>query len=255
MYVGKTPNGGIHENWGRRAVFIALALALALATLIPIRASAQGFDIVIPVTTVVWASPGSVTQLAMVSVPDEEQGQTCEVEAHAKNQGSVHPGNDLLVESNGSQVVVPDVEAVSGGSVDGVGQLILGDAIYVNLRMGSDGVFSAGFDVIIDCTPVQTTTTTVVETTTTIAETTTTTVGVEETSTTTAPVETTTTVEVEGSSTSTEPIETTTTSEPEVLGTEVLPFTGSDSGWTFWIAIVLGAFGMLLVAASRRVEE
>lgn len=118
----------------------------------------------------------------------------------------------------------------------------------------------------------ETTTTTVEETTTTVVETTTnpeeTTTTTEETTTTvvettTVPEETTTTVEettttvdVLDSTVTTEPEEVTTVAvEDSVLGTEVLPFTGVESEWTFWIAVMLGILGALLVVASKRVED
>jgi hypothetical protein len=171
--------------------FAAVAIyVLILATAV---SAANGFEITIPVETVVRAPEGSITDFEpVIQVPEEYQGQECSVVAHAQNQGSVHPDNDLLVTSGSSQVVIPDVEAEPGGSVEGEGTLVLGSTIVVSLRMGPDGVFSAGIDVVIDCLPNGTTTTTTEVTTTTTPATTTTTV--EETTTTTVPAATSTTI-------------------------------------------------------------
>jgi hypothetical protein len=177
-------------NLGRRLrpVVVGLAAVAVFVSILAMAASAApGFEVTIPVDTVVRAPEGSITDFEpVVQVPEENQGQECSVVAHAQNQGSVHPDNDLLVTSGSSQVVIPDVEAEPGGSVEGQGTLVLGTTIVVSLRMGPDEVFSAGFDVVIDCLPDETTTTTtdVTTTTTEATATTTTTIAVATTSTT-----------------------------------------------------------------------
>jgi hypothetical protein len=177
-------------NLGRRLrpVVVGLAAVAMFVSILAMAASAApGFEVTIPVDTVVRAPEGSITDFEpVVQVPEENQGQECSVVAHAQNQGSVHPDNDLLVTSGSSQVVIPDVEAEPGGSVEGEGTLVLGTTIVVSLRMGPDEVFSAGFDVIIDCLPDETTTTTTDATTTTTEATasTTTTIAIATTSTT-----------------------------------------------------------------------
>jgi hypothetical protein len=99
-----------------------------------------------------------------------------------------------------------------------------------------------------------TTTTTVEETTTTAVEETTTTAA-EETTTTVAE-ETTTTVEILETTLTTAPAETTSSSVADtVLGTEVLPFTGVESEWTFWLATILALTGGLLVYGAKRAED
>jgi LPXTG-motif cell wall-anchored protein len=40
-----------------------------------------------------------------------------------------------------------------------------------------------------------------------------------------------------------------------VLGTEVLPFTGVESEWTFWLATILALTGGLLVFGAKRAED
>lgn len=236
-------------KWGRPAMIRAgLGLALAglmvtmLATVVQ---AAPGYQVTIPINTVVFADEGSVTKLAeILDLPEELAGQECDVIAHSFNQESVHPGNDLVVESGTSQVLLPDVEAGSNLTIEGIGTLVLGEDIMVFLHMGEDERFSGGFDVEIDCDSNDPTTTTTEATTTTLPEETTTTVA-----------ETTTTVEVEETSTTAPPETTTSSVEDTVLGTEVLPFTGAQNEWTVWIAGVLTVIGSLVVVAARRIED
>jgi len=104
----------------------------------------------------------------------------------------------------------------------------------------------------------ETTTSTEAETTTSTTEDTTTTT-VEET--TTVPEETTTTVEE--TTTTVEILETTLTSAPttsstvadEVLGKEVLPFTGLESGELAIVASALALLGSLVLLSARRAED
>lgn len=136
------------------AILSVAAMAVASVWVSP-RASAQeGFEIVIPVETVVRnVGVGSITVLQTRQVPESAQGQFCEVSGESRNQESVHPGNDLIVESGNTRSVLEGVEDVPLGTVEARGQLVLGSTITVALRMGEDNVFSAGIDVIIDCAP------------------------------------------------------------------------------------------------------
>ncbi|MEX1038231.1 MAG: hypothetical protein WDZ96_05200 [Acidimicrobiia bacterium] len=109
-------------------------------------------DISIPIDTVVRAQPGSETLLATVDSSDFA-GQECSVSATSNNQESTHPNNDLIVASDGSSVVLEDVEAVPGATVHAEGTLIMGDTVTVTLLMGPDRRFSAGITVNIDCEP------------------------------------------------------------------------------------------------------
>jgi hypothetical protein len=141
-----------HRRWLARGASVWLAVVLVVSQFALVARADHEFQAVVPIDTVVRADEGAITQLTSpISVPSDAQGQDCDVTAHAQNQGSVHPDNDIIVESGSSQVVVPDVEAVSGGSVDGQGTLTLGSSIVISLRMGPDEVFSAGFDIVIRC--------------------------------------------------------------------------------------------------------
>jgi hypothetical protein len=140
-------------SWSRTGTVVVLT-TLLVGVFGGTALAAPGFDVTIPIDTIVRADEGSVTPFPpAVDVPSEAVGQQCSVLSQAANQESVHPNNDLLVDSGSSQVILPNVEAVQGGTVVGDGTLTLGDTILVSLRMGGDEVFSGGFDVIIDCDP------------------------------------------------------------------------------------------------------
>ncbi|MGH8952564.1 MAG: LPXTG cell wall anchor domain-containing protein [Acidimicrobiia bacterium] len=214
-------------------------------------ASAQtvdGFELTIPLDTVAYIPYDSHRVLATEPVPAQFAGQSCEVIGISHNQDSVHPDNDLWVESGTSMVILHNVEDEPGGTVEAAGTLVLGSEVTVTLHMGPDGIFSAGLDVVVDCAGQATTTTIAATTTSTIAATTTTTIAG---TTITAPPEVTTSTvadEVLGT------VVTSSTVADEVEAVEVLPLTGStDGGWLFLAGSLL-ALGGILVVGSRREE-
>lgn len=107
--------------------------------------------ITIPVDTVIFADKGSTTEVAREDIPAKYVGLTCSATAVSENQSSVHPGNNLVVESNGSTITLADVEREAGVSTDSSGSLTMGNKVVVSLVMGNDGVFSAGMDLHIMC--------------------------------------------------------------------------------------------------------
>jgi hypothetical protein len=243
-------------------------LGLVSAVVIVVGAGAWADDgsmeISIPVDTVVKARPGTVVPLASADVPDGFAGHICEVRVHTENQRSVHLGNDLVVESGASQVIIPNVEAEPMIVVEAKELLELGDTITVSLIMGPDRVFSAGMEVVVVAVPEQPTTTTQAPPATTIAPaptkgTTTTTTTTTEAVTTTTQATTQATTTTEALTTTTQaPTTTSTTAPPEVLagsGTtpppEVLPVTGSESLLFGLYALVLLACGSVMVAGTR----
>ena len=220
-------------------LLFSLAPVLAIATTDP-------FRITVPIDTVVRAPEGSETVLARQAVADDQVGATCLVTARAENQSSVHPGNDLIVSSGASRILLPDVEREPGAVVVAEGTLQLGSEIVVSLIMGPDEVFSGGIEVDIDCAAPDATTTTV-EDEVLAAEATTTTVEDEVL----AAEVTTTTVEDEVLAAEV----TTTTVEDEVLGAEVLPITGAEKVLLTILALALMASGGLALIAARRVTD
>jgi uncharacterized repeat protein (TIGR01451 family) len=132
---------------------LVVAAALAVfASLVAISApvASASIDISIPIDTIVKAQPGSETLLATVDSSDFA-GLECTVSAVSTNQDSTHPNNDLIVASDGTSVVLEDVEAVPGATINADGALLMGDTVTVTLLMGEDRRFSAGITVNIDC--------------------------------------------------------------------------------------------------------
>lgn len=224
------------RNETRLLAMLGAVLLVVLTLPATVQASHAFIEISIPVDTVVEASEGTETDLATADVPAEFADHFCMVTAHAQNQESVHPGNDLLVRSGTSQVVLADVESEPGGIIEAAELLELGDVIAVSLIMGPDGVFSAGIEVTVECVPDESTTTTAAEV---------------------LPTEVTTTVpEATTSSAAASDTEVTTTSiEDEVRGTEVLPFTGVEHTEFGLLGLAMLAAGALLVVGTRSSDD
>jgi hypothetical protein len=210
----------------------------------PADAAPETLDVAIPITTIVKAAPNSVTTLTSIDVDPQFAGQICDVTARSVNPDSVHPNNNLVVSSDTSSVTIPDVEGQSGGVVDATGTLILGSQVTVSLVMGSDGVFSAGMNVHLDCAPAVEPTTIATTTTTVPTE-----VLPTEVTTTTVPTEV---LPTEVTSTTAAP---STTVSDEVLDTEVLPFTGVDGGGLSLLALALFGLGAALLVTAREREN
>ena len=117
---------------------------------------------IIPIDTVIYEPPGSQTVLADVETPPELIGATCLGFAAAENQSSVHPGNNIIIETGDSVAILEDVEGAPNKVTDATGTITLGPRVKLTLDMGDDGVFSGGLVVVIDvnCTPPTTTSTT-----------------------------------------------------------------------------------------------
>lgn len=237
----------VSSNTARLVVGFITTLLIVSMVATTARADHAYIEISIPIDTVVRAQEGSTTQLATAEVPAEFADHSCEVRAHAENQESVHEGNDLLVQSGTSSVILADVESEPNRVTEAQQDLLLAEVITVSLVMGPDKVFSAGIDVVVECFAAETTTTT---------EATTTTAEVKPTEVTTSTtLATTTTAEVKPTEVTTTQAPTSTTIEAEVKGTEVLPFTGSDDDLLALLAVGLLATGGLLVVSTRRAGD
>jgi len=219
-----------------------LSSALILTAAVSVAAGEGAFEIVVSIETVVRAPEDSETVLRADPVPSGLIGETCSVIAQSLNQSSVHPGNDLIVESQ-TRIVLIDVEAEPGGTVTATDVMVLGDQVIISLIMGPDELFSAGIDVLFDCPPEPTTTTSPTSsTTTTVATSTTTTLEVSVTT-------------IDAVSTTTSPGSTSTTTVPHVTTTtieaEELPRTGSDDGRLALMAVAITTSGVLLLVGER----
>jgi len=112
-------------------------------------AANEGVIIAIPINTKVSGSGQHVLATKDVS---QYSGLSCTVSAIAKNQSSVHLGNDIVVSSdNSDSVTLEDVEREAGVSTNAEEELILGNLVTVTLNMGPDNSFSAGMEVSLDC--------------------------------------------------------------------------------------------------------
>lgn len=138
------------------------SLALVLLMVTPVAADER---LSLPVDTVIRAGAGSLVVLGDFGV-DSDDGSLCTQTAtvEAFNQSSVHPGNDIILRSGESQVVLVGVEDSPGKVTTSSSTIRVVDDVVALLRMGPDGVFSGGIEISLDlgaCEP--TSTTTVVE--------------------------------------------------------------------------------------------
>ncbi len=136
--------------WGVSSV---LGLVLVMAP------AAGAVDLELPVDTVIVAEPGTVIELGRVPVDTGLAGPLCTWEASVTNQTSVHLGNDIVVRSGDSELVLADIESEADKTTTNSGSAYLSDAVVVSLRMGPDGIFSGGLAITIrydQCTPVTT---------------------------------------------------------------------------------------------------
>jgi hypothetical protein len=111
----------------------------------------------------VFGTEGDVVEVARISVDPHLIGATCTGTATVHNNSSAHDGNDFIISSGGSTVVIPDFEGVAGGVTTSTSGLVLGETLIASIRLGKDGVASLAGDTVVIasiCEPVQATTTT-----------------------------------------------------------------------------------------------
>lgn len=114
-------------------------------------AHATSPQITIPVNSVVRGQAGSEHVLAEETVDEIYRTMICTVIATAKNQGSVHPNNDLYINSGTDSVVLSDVERESNVLTTANKELKMDEKLTVTLKLGQDKVFSGGLDVKLTC--------------------------------------------------------------------------------------------------------
>lgn len=147
---------------------IALVVLAALVLSSPGAAAAQSDGLTIPSGTVIYGQEGDVVELGRIPVDQSLAGPLCTWSATATNQASTHPGSDILIESNGTTLVLADVEATPNKVTTNSGSVALASEVVVSIRLGPDGRFSGRMIVTIDYSncPPETTTTTEATTTT-----------------------------------------------------------------------------------------
>jgi len=221
----------------RNTVLIGLMSIIGLV-LMQSPASAGHGDISLPITTFIQADEGEIVPLVSEQVDAELVGATCSWDFHAINQESAHPGNDLILSTNGTDTVVPGVEDVPDQILDVAGTFELGETVAVSLRMGPDGYFSARLSVEVVCDEEVAPTTTIAAPATTAAPAAPTTAA--PAAPTTAPVET----EVGGQ------VETPPPAAPALAVTGPSSSTGILVG--FAVLLLLGGIGALGVGTRAR---
>lgn len=142
--------------------FFRVALIVVLGSLLypsPVQAADS---LTLPLDTVITAEEGSVIELGRVDVDEDIAGPLCVWEASVANQESVHLGNDILMRSAGTELVLSGIEDAPDLVTTNTGSVYLADEVVVLLRMGPDEVFSGGLEVVINysnCRPAPPTTT------------------------------------------------------------------------------------------------
>jgi len=152
-----------------------LAITLIASTLLLPAAAAQGQtpDVDIPIDTILRGEPGDTFLMATVTA---SPGLACDAFLDGRNNESVHPGTDILIQSGANFAMIGDVETAAFNTDSTT--FTTGGLIEVFIRLGADGVSSTGFTLALDCQPhidqppppidgTTTTTTTAVTTTTT----------------------------------------------------------------------------------------
>ncbi len=169
---------------------VAIGLALFGALLMASPAAAQTGEIrIFSDITLIDKPPGSIHLVHTETVDESLIGASCTGFAATENNASEWANNDLIIASGGNSAVIPDFEAVAGGTTFLAGTLTIGPTIDISIRLGAGGVTSGGTLIVLSCAQPEVTTTVIVDpsTTTTIGPTTTTTAAV---TTTTGPTET-----------------------------------------------------------------
>jgi hypothetical protein len=135
-----------------RRLITVLGVGVLALTLFSFASPASAVDdIVIPIDTIVRGDEGDVEVVATVAVDPELVGDTCSAELTDSNNESTHPNNDLIVTSGSWNETIPDVESEANSTQVVAGEIILGETVVVEVRLGPDGVFSGGLTLTFDC--------------------------------------------------------------------------------------------------------
>ena len=132
----------------RVAVVLVLATMLAFAS--PAGAQADSFTISLD-GVIRGQAEGDIVELVDQAVAPALVGATCTVTGATENNGSVHPGNNVIIATGDATATVPGVEDVPGQVVVGSGSLVLGSNVVVSLEFGPDGITSGGVALAFDC--------------------------------------------------------------------------------------------------------
>ncbi len=134
---------------------LATVLAVLSSAALAAPAGAEGEEIVIRPTTVIYADPGTVHTVADMPVPASLLGQPCDLRVITQNQSSIHPGTDVSVTTGGATSWIRGVEDTADARVVDTHRVTLGSDIVIEVTIGSDGSTSLGFTASFECTPDQ----------------------------------------------------------------------------------------------------
>lgn len=109
--------------------------------------------IVIPASNVVYKTDSQTVVVGTADTPDEFIGVQCQASVVGQNGESVHPGNDLLISTNGSVVrTIEGFEDTPFQNTSRVFPMTLGPTVTATLRFGeTEVVSSGGLTVTVDC--------------------------------------------------------------------------------------------------------
>jgi hypothetical protein len=145
--------GAMHRlTGGIVAAVAALAVASSASAGSP-RATSDAADLVVPADTVVsGAAADDAIELTKVSV-GPLAGRSCDVRSVRSGDGPVHIGNDLVVRSGASEVLLPDVEREIGVVTEGADPIELDRILVIELMVGRDAAYAGDLVVELDCRP------------------------------------------------------------------------------------------------------
>ncbi len=152
------------------SIFISLVTTLGVMTYAPsVNAQAAPQALACGANSVdfnydsgVFGDAGSTQLLVQLTVPAELQTKVVAASASVTNNGSIHPGNQIIIASNTTSIVLDDVEATTPLTTTATGSLTLGTTVDVSVKFGNDParpddneVFSGDGELMInvDCTP------------------------------------------------------------------------------------------------------
>ena len=101
----------------------------------------------VPPISIVNGNEGEVRLLWTQTVDAADVGKDCEIALVTTNIESTREGSDLILESGNSSMIAPNVEHDTAPHTF-VGHLTLGTSITVSVRLGPEGMYSGGSDVV-----------------------------------------------------------------------------------------------------------
>ena len=161
----------------RYLVTLAVAVASVLAVILVVTmssASGAGFSLSsdIDIDRGERGDPGTNLVLVSQATPTELVGRACTSRTTSLNNESIHPGNDLIVETGSEVLTFEGVEETASAVNEVDTNVVLGPTVTMTLRFGSSGVTSTQFTIAFDCPDTPATTVTTPSTTVTVPPTT-----------------------------------------------------------------------------------